>query len=122
MRSVAWMPGHARLSVIPSGKRSAAAVLAQAHRPVRAVLDNARVGMGCLIELDVMRQIRPQPRARIWGTALRTSRTDVRRLASIAASIASSSTSSARPGAGPPELATRMSRLPKRSTAASTSC
>ena len=65
--------------------------------------------------------MRPQPAARIDGTAARTSRIDVSRFASTAARIASSSTSSARAGGGPPALATRMSRPPKRSRVASTS-
>ena len=85
MRSVACGPGAAMLRVMPSGKRSAAAVLAHAHSPVRAVFERASVGMGCFTDDDVMQQMRPQPLARMWGTASRTSRTDVSRLALRAA-------------------------------------
>ncbi len=58
-RSVAWRPGQARFSVMSSPIRSWAAVFAHAHRPVRAVFEYARPGIGCLIENDVIRQIRP---------------------------------------------------------------
>src|SRR5207244_13326037 len=89
MRSVAWLPGQARLTVMPSGKSSDAAVLAQAQRPVRAVFDNASVGIGCFTEYEVMQQMRPQLLARMWGTASRTRRTDVTRLALRAAASCS---------------------------------
>src|SRR5436853_3580967 len=62
IRSVLWRPGHTVLMVIPSSKTSVAAVLAHAHRPVRAALDIDSVGMGCLIDEDVSRQIRPHRR------------------------------------------------------------
>ena len=112
--------GAGQVSVIPlpSAARSAAAVLAHAHKPTRAVLDRARPGMGWTTEYDEMQQIRPQPSARMWGRAARTSRTALSRLASTAARMASSSTSSERPGGGPPALATTMSSRPKRSTVA----
>src|SRR5215217_3685892 len=80
-RSVSWVPGQARFRVMPSSNRSAAAVLAQAHRPVRAVLDRARVGIGSFTALEVIRQMRPQPAARIAGRAARTRRMEVSRLA-----------------------------------------
>ena len=105
---------------MPSSIRSCAAVFAHAHRPVRAVFEYASVGIGCLIEYDVIRQIRPPPAARMCGTAACTSRIEVSRFALTAASIASSSTSSARTGGGPPALATRMSSPPNRSTVAAT--
>ena len=101
--------------------RSWAAVFAHAHRPVRAVFEYARPGIGCLIENDVIRQIRPPPAARMCGTAACTSRIEVSRFALTAASIASSSTSRARAGGGPPAFATRMSSPPNRSTVAATS-
>jgi hypothetical protein len=52
IRSVAWGPGQSRLRVIPlpSAARSWAAVLTQAQRPLRAVLDRASVGTGCTTE------------------------------------------------------------------------
>src|SRR5207302_3915283 len=105
-------PGQHVFRVMPSGNRSAAAVLAHAHRPVRAVLDSDRNGRGWRIEYDVMRQMRPHDAARMKGTALRTRRTEASRLALTAARMASSSTSSDRPGGGPPQLATRMSSPP----------
>jgi hypothetical protein len=120
-RSVSWVPGQARLRVMLSSNRSAAAVLAHAHRPVLAVLDRARVGIGSLTALEVIRQMRPQPAARMGGSAAWTSRIEVSRLAWRAASSASSSTSRARAGGGPPALATSTSSPPKRSTAAATS-
>ncbi len=105
---------------MPSSIRSCAAVFAHPQRPARAVFDVARSGMGCFTELDAMRQIRPQPAARMCGRASRTSRTDVRRFASIAAWSVASSTSSARPFGGPPAFPTRMCSAPNRSTVAST--
>ena len=69
MRSVAWAPGQARFTVMPSSKRSCAAVLAHAHKPVRAMFDNAKLGIGCLIDDDVMKHIRPHPAARMCGNA-----------------------------------------------------
>ncbi len=77
MRSVSCDPGQARFTVIPASIRSWAAVLAHAHSPVRATFDIDSVGMGCLIDDDVMKQMRPQPRSRMCGTASRASRTDV---------------------------------------------
>ena len=71
---------------MPSAIRSCAAVFAHAHRPVRAVFEYASVGIGCLIENDVIRQIRPQPAARMCGTAACTRRIEVSRFAFIAAS------------------------------------
>src|SRR5579884_852048 len=64
---VAWEPGHARFSVMPapSAARSVAAVLAHARKPVRATFDNARVGIGCTTEYDVMQQMRPHPPVRM---------------------------------------------------------
>src|SRR5471032_1900601 len=90
IRSVAWGPGQTRFKVIPddSAARSAAAVFAQAHRPTRAVLDRARLGRGWTTEYDEMQQIRPQPWARIGGTAARTNRTALNRLASTASRMA----------------------------------
>src|SRR4051812_28710327 len=87
MRSVSCVPGQARLTVMPSSKRSWAAGLAQAHKPVRAVFDIARLGIGCLTDDDVIMQTRPQPPVRMCGTASRASRTDVARLALMAAAI-----------------------------------
>ena len=52
-----------------SEARSWAAVLAHAHNPARAVLDRARVGMGCTTEYEVMKQRRPHSCSRMWGTA-----------------------------------------------------
>ena len=77
--------------------------------------------MGCLIDDDVMQQIRPHPASCIDGRAARTRRTEVARLALTAAAICSSVISSARPGGGPPALATRMSRPPNLSLVAATS-
>src|SRR4051794_11415295 len=74
IRSVACRPGHTVLMVMPSSKTSVAAVLAQAHSPVRAALDIDRLGIGCLIDDDVIRHTRPQWRARMWGTASFTNR------------------------------------------------
>ncbi|MDQ1400098.1 MAG: hypothetical protein QOE07_2299 [Acidimicrobiaceae bacterium] len=76
--------------VIPSGKRSWAAVLARAQSPVRDRFESDNPGIGCLIEKDVIRQMRPQPPRRIQGTASRTRRTEVVRLALTAAAICSS--------------------------------
>ncbi len=84
-RSVAWLPGQAVLRVMPSSTRSAAAVLAQAHSPVRDRLDRERTGIGSLTAMEVIRQIRPHPARRIHGTAARTRRTEVTRLALTAA-------------------------------------
>ena len=63
MRSVAWKPGQTKLSVTPLPRRSAAAVFAQAHNPVRAVLDRASVGEACTIVEEAMQQILPHPAA-----------------------------------------------------------
>ena len=70
---------------MPSPNRSAAAVLAHAQRPVRAVLESDSVEIGCLTATDVIKQMRPHPAARMCGTASRTSRIDVSALASNAA-------------------------------------
>ena len=66
---------------MPSSIRSCAAVFAHAHRPVRATFEYARSGIGCLTALEVMKQMRPQPAARMWGTAASARRIEVCRFA-----------------------------------------
>src|SRR5437763_1620461 len=56
-RSVSYKPGQMVLRVMPSSNNSFAAVFAHAHSPVRAMFDRDSVGIGCLIDDDVIRQI-----------------------------------------------------------------
>ena len=106
---------------LPSAARSAAAVLAQAHSPTRAVLDRARPGRGWTIEYDEMQQIRPHPCVRIWGTggpdqAHRAQEVGLHgRPDGVVVDLEGP------PRRGPPALATTMSICPKRSTVAATS-
>ena len=55
---------------MPSSISSCAAVFAHPQRPARAVFDVARSGIGCFTAFDVMRQMRPQPAARMCGSGL----------------------------------------------------
>ncbi len=48
---------------MPVSRKSEAAVFAQAHNPVRAVLDSARVGEACAMVDEAMQQILPHPAA-----------------------------------------------------------
>ena len=52
-------PGQARLSVTPEPIKSCAAVFTHAHKPARAVLDNAIPGSGCTTPQLAMQQMRP---------------------------------------------------------------
>jgi hypothetical protein len=110
------------LTVIPAAATSWAAVFAQAHRPVRAILERARSRSGCRTVAEGIKQIRPHCCCLICGRAARARRMDANMFAFTAARICSSSTSNVPPMGGPPALPTTISIRPQRLIAASMSC
>jgi hypothetical protein len=103
---------------MPSRPTSSARLLANATTPMRVAPESARLGMGWYTVLARMLMMRPPPCRFMWGTASRDIRAKNRSDRSTAVAHCSSVALRARASGGPPELLTRMSRRPKRSTVA----
>ena len=102
IRSVACGPGQIRFKVmpLPSAARSWAAVLAHAHSPARAVLDEGEDGDRLHHRVGGDAADPSPPVLAHGGDRLAGQSDDDSRLALRAASMAASSTSSARPAVG----------------------
>src|SRR5215470_9648068 len=120
MRSVRMEPGHTLFTRMPSRPTSSARLLAKATTPMRVAPERARLGMGWYTVLANTLMMRPPPCLFICGTTSRHIRAKKTRERCTAVAHCSSVAESARASGGPPELFTRMSRRPKRSTVEAT--
>ena len=66
---MACEPGCTELTVTPSAATSRASVLRNPVTPARAVFERMSPAIGCRTDTDVMAATRPQPWARMAGTA-----------------------------------------------------
>ena len=119
-REVRNIPGSTRLIVMPSLARSGMIALASPAMPGRIPFDRSMFPTGCFTELDWIPITRPHRFSRMCGTTARTKRTKFSVTTSNPCRQSSSVRSANRPSAGPPELLTRTSTPPNRSTVAVT--
>ena len=121
MRSVRIEPGHTLLMRIPSRPTSSARLLAHATTPMRVAPESARFGMGWYTVLARMLMMRPPPCRFMCGSASRAIRAKNSSERWTAVAHCSSVAVAARASGGPPELLTRTSSRPNRSTVAAMS-